>query len=317
MKVFITGAAGFIGSHLCEQFLNSGHEVVGIDNFSTGRVENITHLFKNSSFEFFEHDICTKFHYPDKLDAVLHFASPASPPEYLNLPLETLDVGSIGTKNALKLAQQRGAKFLLASTSEVYGDPLVNPQPESYRGNTSTTGTRAVYDEAKRFAESITMAFYRVHKVDTRIVRLFNTFGPRMKAGDGRIIPNFIMQAMSGNPLTVYGTGMQTRSLCYIDDSVRGIMALLAAPENHDVHFPVNIGNPHEMTVLDVALLIIEMTASRSVIKYCDLPEDDPRVRCPDIQRARQLLSWEPSVLLKYGLTRAIAYFQESGGIIK
>lgn len=311
MRMLITGAAGFIGSHLCEQFLNDGHEVVGVDNFSTGRTENIAHLCKNELFDFFEHDICIKFRYADKLDAVLHFASPASPPEYLKLPLETLSVGSVGTMNLLELAKESGAKFLLASTSEVYGDPLVNPQPESYRGNTSTTGARAVYDEAKRFAEAVTLAFYRARKVDVRIVRLFNTFGPRMKAGDGRIIPNFITQALSGNPLTVYGTGMQTRSLCYIDDSVRGIMSLLAAAENDDIHFPVNIGNPCEITVLDIASLIIKMTASRSVVKHCDLPEDDPCVRCPDIQRAKHILSWEPLISLHDGLTRAIEYFKK------
>lgn len=311
MRILVTGAAGFIGSHLCEQFLTDGYEVVGVDNFSTGRLENIEHLCRNEMFDFIEHNICTDLNYPDKLYAVLHFASPASPPEYLKLPIETLDVGSIGTRNALELAREHGAKFLLASTSEVYGDPLVNPQPESYRGNTSTTGMRAVYDEAKRFAEALTLAFYRTRKVDARIVRLFNTFGPRMKPNDGRIIPNFIMQALSGNPLTIYGTGMQTRSLCYIDDTVRGIAEVLASLESADIHFPVNIGNPHEMTVLDIASLIIKMTASRSVVKYCDLPEDDPRIRCPDISRAKQLFSWEPTTSLEDGLIRTIMYFKK------
>lgn len=311
MRILITGAAGFIGSHLCEQMLTAGHEVVGVDNFSTGQIENIEHLCRNNMFDFMEHDICTELKYPGTIDAVLHFASPASPPEYLRLPVETLNAGSIGTKNVLELARKHGAKFLLASTSEVYGDPLVNPQPESYRGNTSTTGVRAVYDEAKRFSEALTLAFHRTYKVDVRIVRLFNTFGPRMKRNDGRIIPNFIMQALSGDQLTVYGTGLQTRSLCYIDDTCRGITAVLNAQESIDVHFPVNIGNPCEMTVLDIASLIIKMTASRSTVKYCDLPEDDPRVRCPDINRAKHFFSWEPTTLLCDGLMNTILYFKK------
>lgn len=310
MRILITGAAGFIGSHLCEQFLAQEHEVIGVDNFSTGRVGNIAHLCSNERFDFMEHDICKKLRYLDKLDAVLHFASPASPPEYLKLPIETLDVGSVGTRNVLEIAWKHGVKFLMASTSEVYGDPLVNPQPESYRGNTSTIGVRSVYDEAKRFAESLTMAFYRARQVDTRIVRLFNTYGPRMKAADGRIVPNFIMQALSGDPLTVYGSGMQTRSLCYINDTVLGIASLLAAPESTDIHNPVNIGNPNELTVLEIAHIVTKLTGSSSTVKHCDLPEDDPCVRCPDIRRAKEVLGWSPVVELDDGLLRTIQYFR-------
>lgn len=310
MKILITGAAGFLGSHLCARFIADGYSVVGIDNLSTGRLENITPLLSHGSFEFVQHDICRGIDISGELDAVLHFASPASPQDYGKMPIATLDVGSVGTKNALEIARQRQARFLLASTSEIYGDPLVNPQPESYRGNTNTTGARSVYDESKRFAEAMTMAFHRVYGIDTRIVRLFNTYGPHMKVSDGRIIPNFITQALSGEPLTVYGSGLQTRSLCYIDDTVSGILALLSTPDINGIHSPVNIGNPHEMTVLRIAETIIKLTESQSIVKYCELPEDDPCVRCPDIHRAQEILGWNPKIFVEDGLKATIAYFK-------
>jgi dTDP-glucose 4,6-dehydratase len=304
-RYLITGGAGFIGSHLCESFLAQGHQVICMDNYATGSNENIAALTANPRFRFMDHNVSRFINIGEPLDYVLHFASPASPVDYLELPIPTLKVGSLGTHNALGLAKAKKAVFLLASTSEVYGDPLVRPQSEEYWGNVNPIGPRGVYDEAKRFAEAITMAYHRYHDLNTRIVRIFNTYGPRMRLRDGRVVPNFIMQALKGEPLTVYGQGQQTRSFQYVDDLVAGIQKLLQA----DHHLPVNIGNPHEMTVLAFAKKIIELTGSKSTIAYKPLPEDDPQVRQPDITKARKILGWEPKVELEEGLKKTIDYF--------
>ena len=306
MNVLITGGAGFIGSHLCESFLNQGHDVICMDNYSTGAEQNIAGFAANRRFTFMDHNVSRYIEVPQPLDFVLHFASPASPVDYLELPIPTLKVGSLGTHNALGLAKAKSAVFLLASTSEVYGDPLVRPQHEEYWGNVNPVGPRGVYDEAKRFAEAMTMAYHRYHGLDTRIVRIFNTYGPRMRMQDGRVVPNFILQALKGEPLTVYGQGEQTRSFQYVDDLVAGIGRLLESAE----HYPVNIGNPHEMTVLQFAKKILELTGSKSEIAYRPLPQDDPQVRQPDITRARTLLNWEPKVELDEGLIKTIDYFR-------
>ncbi|MGZ8477334.1 MAG: UDP-glucuronic acid decarboxylase family protein [Candidatus Binatia bacterium] len=305
-RYLITGGAGFIGSHLCEYFLNQGHQVLCMDNYSTGANENISAFLKNPRFRFIDHNVSRYIEVPEPLDFVLHFASPASPVDYLELPIPTLKVGALGTHNSLGLAKEKGATYLLASTSEVYGDPLVRPQSEEYWGNVNPIGPRGVYDEAKRFAEAITMAYHRFHHLDTRIVRIFNTYGPRMRIRDGRVVPNFIMQALKGEPLTVYGQGQQTRSFQYVDDLVAGLDKLLQC----DHHLPVNLGNPYEMTVLEFAKKIIEMTQSKSEIVYKPLPEDDPQVRQPDITKARKILGWEPKVKLEEGLVKTIEYFR-------
>ncbi|HVE12992.1 MAG TPA: UDP-glucuronic acid decarboxylase family protein [Elusimicrobiota bacterium] len=306
MRLLITGAAGFIGSHLAEHFLGQGHTVVGMDNFLTGRPENLKGLFGNPRFSFFHQDVTQFIHVPGPLDAVLHFASPASPVDYDRHPIPTLKVGALGTHKALGLAKEKGATFMLASTSEVYGDPLVNPQPETYWGNVNPIGPRGVYDEAKRFAEAMTMAYHRSHGLQVRIVRIFNTFGPRMRLQDGRAVPNFITQALAGKPLTVYGTGQQTRSLCYVSDLVAGLDRLLRSKING----PVNIGNPNEITMLELAELIRRLSRSRSRIVHKPLPVDDPRVRRPDIAIARAQLKWAPRVSLEAGLTKTISYFR-------
>jgi dTDP-glucose 4,6-dehydratase len=305
-RYLVTGGAGFIGSHLCESFLNQGHEVLCMDNYSTGARENMAPFLKNPRFRFIDHNVSRFIEVQEPLDYILHFASPASPVDYLELPIPTLKVGALGTHNTLGLAKAKGAVYLLASTSEVYGDPLVRPQSEDYWGNVNPIGPRGVYDEAKRFAEAMTMAYHRYHGLNTRIVRIFNTYGPRMRLRDGRVVPNFIMQALKGEPLTVYGQGQQTRSFQYVDDLVAGINKLLKA----DHHLPVNIGNPHEMTVLEFAKKIIELTDSKSEIVYKPLPEDDPQVRQPDIAKAKKILNWEPEVKLEDGLLKTIDYFR-------
>jgi dTDP-glucose 4,6-dehydratase len=305
-RYLITGGAGFIGSHLCETFLGQGHDVICMDNYSTGAQQNIAGFAANRRFTFMDHNVSRYIEVQQPLDFVLHFASPASPVDYLELPIPTLKVGSLGTHNALGLAKAKNAVFLLASTSEVYGDPLVRPQHEEYWGNVNPVGPRGVYDEAKRFAEAMTMAYHRYHGLDTRIVRIFNTYGPRMRMQDGRVVPNFILQALKGEPLTVYGQGEQTRSFQYVDDLVAGIGRLLESGE----HYPVNIGNPHEMTVLQFAKKILELTGSKSEIAYRPLPQDDPQVRQPDITKARKLLNWEPKVELDEGLIKTIDYFR-------
>jgi dTDP-glucose 4,6-dehydratase len=305
-RVLITGGAGFIGSHLCERFLADGHDVICMDNFLTGTPDNIAHLFGNERFHFIKQNVTDYIYVPGPVDAILHFASPASPVDYLELPIPTLKVGSLGTHKALGLAKLKGARFLLASTSEVYGDPLVHPQSEDYWGHVNPIGPRGVYDEAKRFAEALTMAYHRAHGVQTRIVRIFNTHGPRMRLNDGRVVPNFISQALRGEPLTVYGDGRQTRSFCYVSDLVEGLVRLL----NSDYTGPVNCGNPTEVTILQFAQKIIELTGSKSGIVYRPLPEDDPKVRQPDISLARKLLGWEPKVALEDGLRRTIEYFR-------
>jgi dTDP-glucose 4,6-dehydratase len=310
MRVVITGGAGFLGSHLCDRMLELGHEVVCLDNLLTGSVDNIAHLLGNERFLFLKHDVTEYIFLGGPVDAVLHFASPASPRDYLELPIQTLKVGALGTHKTLGLAKSKGARFLMASTSETYGDPLVNPQPESYWGNVNPIGLRGVYDEAKRFAEAMVMAYHRTHGVDTRIARIFNTYGPRMRPHDGRVVSNFIVQALAGEPLTVYGTGRQTRSFCYVEDEVRGLVQLLLAPTADDIHLPVNIGNPQELTILEIAQAVLALTSSGSVLKYEPLPEDDPKVRRPDITRARVLLGWSPAVSLEEGLRRTITYFR-------
>jgi dTDP-glucose 4,6-dehydratase len=303
--ILITGGAGFIGSHLCELFLAKGCKVMCLDNLITGKLSNISHLLKDRNFKFIKHNVSEYIDFKGPVDYILHFASPASPIDYLKYPIQTLKVGSLGTHNALGLAKAKKAKFLLASTSEVYGDPLINPQPESYWGNVNPIGPRGVYDEAKRFAEAITMAYHRFHKVDTKIVRIFNTYGERMREEDGRAIPNFISQALRGRPITIYGDGMQTRSFCYVSDLVGGIYKLLMSSE----HDPVNIGNPNEMTLLKLAKVIIKLTNSKSKMVYGPLPTDDPKVRRPNIAKAKRLLKWEPKIDLKTGLTQTINYF--------
>jgi dTDP-glucose 4,6-dehydratase len=306
MRVLITGAAGFLGSHLTDRFLKDGHSVVGLDNFITGNPDNFAHLTGNDRFEFVRHNISTYTYIGGPLDGVLHFASPASPIDYLEHPIATLKVGALGTHNALGLAKAKGARFFLASTSEVYGDPLVHPQVESYWGNVNPIGPRGVYDEAKRFAEAMTMAYHRYHGVDTRIVRIFNTYGPRMRPRDGRVVSNFIVQALSGEPLTIYGDGTQTRSFCYVSDEVEGIYRLFL---NGDPE-PTNIGNPNEFTVQQLAELVVELTGTKSKIELHPLPTDDPKVRKPDISRARTMLGWEPTVTLRDGVKRTIEYFR-------
>ncbi|MBI3795762.1 MAG: SDR family oxidoreductase [Deltaproteobacteria bacterium] len=310
-RILITGGAGFIGSHLCERFLAEGDEVICIDNLITGNADNIAHLFPNRHFSYIPQDVTNYIYVKGPLDAILHFASPASPIDYLELPIQTLKVGSLGTHKALGLAKEKGARFLLASTSEVYGDPLIHPQKEDYWGNVNPIGPRGVYDEAKRFAEAMTMAYHRTHGVATRIVRIFNTYGPRMRLNDGRVVPNFIAQALRGEDLTVYGDGSQTRSFCYVTDLVEGLLRLLRS----DYDGPVNMGNPQELSVLEFAHRIIALTGSRSRITFRPLPVDDPRVRQPDIALARRLLGWEPRVSLEDGLQETIHYFGERVGV--
>lgn len=309
MRVLITGVAGFLGSHLADRFLADGHEVIGLDNFLTGRPENFGHLTGNDRFRFIRQNISDYTYIPGDLDGVLHFASPASPRDYLEFPIQTLKVGSLGTINALGIARAKNARFFLASTSEVYGDPLVHPQTEDYWGNVNPIGPRGVYDEAKRFAEAVTMAYHRSHDVDTRIVRIFNTFGPRMRPSDGRVVSNFIVQALAGRPLTIYGEGTQTRSFCYVDDEVEGIYRLFMSGDWR----PTNIGNPDEFTVKQLAETILRLTVSSSPIVYEPLPTDDPQVRRPDISRAKLLLDWHPNVPLVAGLERTIDYFRATG----
>jgi len=306
MRVLVTGAAGFLGSHLVDRFLAMGHRVLAIDNLLTGDPANLAHLANHPSFAFHRQDVTTFIEVEGALDGVLHFASPASPVDYLELPIQTLKVGALGTHKALGLAMAKQARFLLASTSEVYGDPLVHPQPESYWGNVNPVGPRGVYDEAKRFAEALTMAYHRYHHLDTRIVRIFNTYGPRMRPNDGRVVSNFIVQALRGEPLTVYGDGSQTRSFCYVDDLIEGIFRLFdkGTPD------PTNIGNPHEFTVRQLAERVLALTGSKSKFVERPLPADDPQVRQPDITRARETLGWEPTVSLDDGLRRTIEYFR-------
>jgi dTDP-glucose 4,6-dehydratase len=307
MRVVVTGAAGFLGSHLCDRLVAEGFEVVGLDNLITGARGNLAHLAKNSGFRLVEHDVSRPIEIEGTVDAVFHFASPASPADYLKLPIQTLKVGSLGTHNALGLAKAKKARFILASTSEVYGDPQVHPQPESYWGHVNPVGPRGVYDEAKRFAEAMAMAYHRVHGVDIRIVRIFNTYGPRMRPNDGRVVSNFIVQALKGKPITVYGDGSQTRSFCYVDDLIDGVMAVF---ERGDPS-PINLGNPVEFTVRELADLVLRLTGSKSPIVFEPLPADDPKQRRPDITRARRLLGWEPKVALEEGLERTIGYFRE------
>jgi len=306
MKILVTGGAGFIGSHLCDYLLEKNHEIICMDNLLTGSEENIPHLLNNENFEFINHDVTEFIRVDGDLDYILHFASPASPVDYLELPIQTLKVGSLGTHNALGLAKAKNAKFLLASTSEVYGDPLVHPQPESYYGNVNCIGPRGVYDEAKRFAEALTLAYHRIHEINTRIARIFNTYGEKMRMNDGRVVPNFITQTLKGEPLTVYGDGSQTRSFCYISDLVEGIHALMFSNEIE----PVNIGNPDEMTILDFAKKIKELTNSESEIVFRELPVDDPKTRQPNITKAKEVLDWEPKVSLDEGLKRTIEWFR-------
>jgi dTDP-glucose 4,6-dehydratase len=318
MRILITGAAGFLGSHLCERLLQDGHEVVGMDNFITGSPENLAHLSGKTGFSFIRHDVSDFIFVPGKLDAVLHFASPASPnPKspygYVNLPIQTMKAGALGTHNTLGLAKKNQARFLLASTSEIYGDPLEHPQTEEYWGHVNPIGTRSVYDEAKRFAEALTMAYHRFHDIDTRIARIFNTYGPRMHLDDGRVVPNFIQQALCSQPLTVYGSGEQTRSFCYVDDLIEGITRLLLSDE----HLPINIGNPVEMTILDFAHLINHIVGNKAGIvnQPADRQESDPQRRRPDITRARTILQWEPKINLEDGIRRTIPYFRQKLGL--
>jgi dTDP-glucose 4,6-dehydratase len=306
-RIVVTGGAGFLGSHLCEQLLARGEQVVCIDNLITGNLANIADLHTTDGFEFLNHDVSTYVDIDGDVDAVLHFASPASPIDYLEKPIQTLKVGSLGTHNTLGLAKAKGATFFIASTSEVYGDPHEHPQRETYWGNVNPVGPRGVYDEAKRFAEAMTMAYHRYHGLDTRIVRIFNTYGPRMRPNDGRVVSNFIVQALQGTNLTIYGDGTQTRSFCFVDDEVRGLLALLDSSE----HDPVNIGNPNEFTVSELAELVVELTNSSSEVEYQPLPVDDPTQRCPDITRAKELLGWEPTVELREGIERTATYFAE------
>jgi dTDP-glucose 4,6-dehydratase len=303
----VTGGAGFLGSHLSDRLLAESHHVIAIDNLITGKMDNIAHLAGNSKFQFIHHDVTQYIYLPGAVNNVFHFASPASPIDYLQLPIQTLKVGSLGTHNALGLAKAKGARFLLASTSECYGDPLEHPQSESYWGNVNPIGPRGVYDEAKRFAEAMTMAYHRYHKIDTHIVRIFNTYGPRMRLKDGRVVPAFVGQALRGEPLTVFGEGQQTRSFCYCSDLIEGIYRLSRC----DFHEPVNIGNPTEFTILDFAKLIIKLTGSKSTIIHEPLPVDDPKQRRPNITRAKELLGWEPKVDLETGLRQAIEYFKD------
>jgi dTDP-glucose 4,6-dehydratase len=307
VKVVITGAAGFLGSHLCDRFLRDGHHVIGVDNYLTGSPDNIRHLADNDSFRLVEADVSVRIPVDEPIDGILHFASPASPIDYYEFPIETLKVGSYGTHNCLELARQRNARFFLASTSEVYGDPAMHPQKESYWGNVNSIGPRSVYDEAKRYAEAVTMAYHRHYNVDTRIVRIFNTYGPRMRPHDGRVVSNFIVQALTGEPLSIDGDGSQTRSFCYVDDEVEGIYRLFMNGDSQ----PTNIGNPDEYTVQQLADIVLELTASSSTIARQPLPADDPKLRRPDITRARTMLGWEPKVPVREGVARTIEYFRQ------
>jgi dTDP-glucose 4,6-dehydratase len=314
-RALVTGGAGFLGSHLCDALLGEGYSVVVVDNLLTGRRANLSHLQNDSRFEFIEKDICEPFD-PGRVDYVFHFASPASPVDYTIHGIPTLKVGSLGTFHALDVAHKYGAKYLVSSTSECYGDPLEHPQKETYWGNVNSIGPRSVYDEAKRFTEAVTMAYRRYHQVDTRIVRIFNTYGPRMQLNDGRVVPNFMKQALGGEPLTVYGSGLQTRSFCYVSDEIDGFIRLSKADE----HLPVNIGNPNEFTILECAQLVLKVTGSKSQIRYEPLPPDDPKQRCPDITKARQLLGWEPRVDLETGLRLSLDYFKKAiseGAVLK
>ena len=334
MRVLITGGAGFLGSHLCDRLIEMGHNVVCVDNLITGSMDNLAHLVGHERFSFVQYNVCDYLYVEGPLDTVMHFASPASPQDYLEFPIATLKVGALGTHKALGLAKVKNARFLLASTSEVYGDPLVSPQSEAYWGNVNPISPRGVYDEAKRFAEAMTMAYHRYHGVDTRIVRIFNTYGPRMRPHDGRVVSNFIVQALSGKPLTVFGTGSQTRSFCYVDDLVEGITRLLLVLSDRTpaqrtdrqsflykgesvgetMHEPINLGNPHELTVLEIAKKVQAMVENHAPLEFKPLPADDPQVRCPDIRRAKELLGWEPKVGLDEGLKRTIEYFRKRLG---
>jgi len=305
-RILITGAAGFLGSHLCDRFIKEGFHVIAMDNLITGDLKNIEHLFKLEQFEYYHHDVTKFVHVPGKLDYILHFASPASPIDYLKIPIQTLKVGALGTHNLLGLAKEKGARILIASTSEIYGDPLVHPQTEEYYGNVNTIGPRGVYDEAKRFQESITMAYNRFHGVETRIVRIFNTYGPRMRLNDGRVIPAFMGQALRGEDLTVFGDGSQTRSFCYVDDEIEGIYRLLMS----DYELPVNIGNPHEITIRDFAEEIIKLTGTTQKVIYKDLPKDDPMQRQPDISKAKEILGWQPKIGREEGMRKTFEYFK-------
>ncbi len=318
MRVLVTGAAGFLGSHLCERLLNEGHSVVGMDNFITGSPENLAHLANHPQFEFIRHDVANFIFVPGKVDAVLHFASPASPNPsspygYTNLPIQTMKAGALGTHNTLGVARSHKARYLLASTSEIYGDPLEHPQKETYWGHVDPIGIRSVYDEAKRFAEALTMAYHRYHGIDTRIVRIFNTYGPRMRLDDGRVVPNFIQQALRGEPLTVYGDGSQTRSFCYVDDLIEGIYRLLMSDE----HLPVNIGNPAEITILEFAETINRLVGNKAgiIMKEHSRLGDDPQRRRPDITRAKEILKWQPTISLQEGITKTIPYFKNKMGL--
>ncbi len=310
MRVLVTGAAGFLGSHLCDRLLSEGHTIVGVDDLSTGAPENVAHLAGNPRFQFEERDICASFD-PGSVDYVFNMASPASPPEYLRLGIETLRVGSVGVENTLEIAARYGAGYLHASTSECYGDPLEHPQAESYWGNVNPVGPRSVYDEAKRFGEAMVMAYHRSRGVNTHLARIFNTYGPRLHPGDGRVISNFMMQALRGEPLTIYGDGNQTRSFCYVDDLIEGIVLLARSEE----HLPVNLGNPEEYTILECAQAVLEATGSKSELKFVSLPEDDPMRRRPDITKARTLLGWEPRVGLKEGLKKSLEFFRSKVGV--
>jgi len=305
-RILITGAAGFLGSHLCDRFIHEGYEVVGMDNLITGDLKNIEHLFKLKEFEFYHHDVSKFVHVSGRLDYILHFASPASPIDYLKIPIQTLKVGSLGIHNLLGLARAKQARILIASTSEVYGDPLIHPQHEEYYGNVNAVGARGVYDEAKRFQEAITMAYRNFHGLETRIVRIFNTYGPRMRLNDGRVLPAFIGQALRGEDLTVFGTGTQTRSFCYVDDLVEGIYRLLLSEYSE----PINLGNPDEITILDFAKEVIALTGTRQKIVFKELPKDDPKVRQPDISKARAILNWEPIISRSEGIAKTYAYFK-------
>ncbi|UYQ93593.1 SDR family oxidoreductase [Chitinophaga horti] len=309
-RILITGAAGFLGSHLCDRFIKEGYHVIGMDNLITGNIKNIEHLFKLKEFEYYHHDVSKFVHVPGELDYILHFASPASPIDYLKMPIQTLKVGSLGTHNLLGLAKAKKARMLIASTSEVYGDPNVHPQPEEYWGNVNPIGPRGVYDEAKRFQEAITMAYHNFHGLETRIIRIFNTYGPRMRLDDGRALPAFMSQALTGQDLTVFGDGSQTRSFCYVDDLVEGIYRLLLS----DYHLPVNIGNPSEITLKQFAEEIIALTGTSQKIVYHPLPKDDPKQRQPDITKAKEILGWEPKVDRKEGLKITYEYFKQALG---
>ncbi|MDQ3864622.1 MAG: SDR family oxidoreductase [Actinomycetota bacterium] len=306
-RALVSGGAGFLGSHLCERLLAEGYRVLCMDNLRTGTLENVAHLEGDADFEYVEHDITTHINVPGELDEIYHFASPASPKDFERIPIPILKVGALGTYNSLGLALAKGARLMLASTSEVYGDPLVHPQHEEYWGNVNPIGVRGVYDEAKRYAEAITFAYHRHHRLDTHIVRIFNTYGPRMRPDDGRMVPNFIQQALAGRPLTIYGKGTQTRSVQYVDDLIEGTFRLMRSTESR----PVNIGNPHEMTVREIAEMIVEISGSSSELVFEPLPEDDPKRRCPDISRAREALGWEPHTTAREGLERTLSWFAE------